>query len=141
MDDDELLADDELAEEEVVEDDDEILSDDDELMDDDVEMVESDDVVDEHPESEVIDADKTAALRQITEASRGITNPVERKQLQDAIYKALCGKKNQMADVMRITKKARKAKLDAAANSKNKVDINQQQSIYDSFNPHKKTSF
>jgi hypothetical protein len=46
-----------------------------------------------------------------------------------------------MADVMRITKKARKAKLDAAANSKNKVDIKQQQSIYDSFNPHKKTSF
>ena len=117
-----------------------IEDDDEDIMDDDVEITEAEEVEDEHPETKVIDTDKTAALRQITEASRSISDPNERKQLQDAIYNALCGR-NQMADVMRITKKARKSRMDAAANSKGKVDLNQQQSIYDSFNPHKKTSF
>ena len=145
MDDDELLDtchddDEEVVEEDVVEDDDEFV-DDDELMDDDVEIEESEEVEDENPEADIIDTDKSAALREITEASRGISDPNERKNIQDAIYSALCGKKNQMADVMRITKKARKAKMDAAFDSTSKVSLDKQQSIYDSFNPHKKTSF
>ena len=147
-DDEEILEDDDLDiveddDEEILEDDDEeVLTDDDEelMEDDDVEITEADEIKDVNPEAEVIDTDKSAALRQITEASRGISDPNERKQLQDAIYNALCGR-NQMADVMRITKKARKSRMDAAANNKGKVDLNQQQSIYDSFNPHKKTSF
>lgn len=146
-DDDEVLDDDEFADEDF--EDDEFTEDDDELVDedvvdgchgdDDVEVTETDEIVDAD-ESESIDTDKTKALREITEASRGITDPNERKQLQDAIYKALCGK-TQMSDVMRITKKNRKSRMDAAAGNKGAVDVNKQQKIYDSFNPHKKTSF
>jgi hypothetical protein len=55
-------------------------------------------------------------------------------------YKALCGK-NQMQDVMRLTKRNMKARMDSAAPKNSKMDLNQQQSIYDSLNPHKKTSF
>jgi hypothetical protein len=165
-DEDELMEDDgEFEDEDMLEDEDEILEDDDELMeddefsgnddivvedddeellgdrcaDDDVEVTETSELTDSD-ESEVIDTDKTKALREIAEASRGISDPTERKQLQDAIYKALCGK-NQMADVMRITKKNRKARMDAAANKKGSVDMSKQQAIYDSFNPHKKTNF
>ena len=132
-----------------------------ELEDDDYELMDSDDFEDgdemacdkcdedpieddedvevtEASESDVIDEDKTRALREITEASRGITDPNERKSLQDAIYKALC-KKTQMPGLMNTTKKYR-SKMDSASN-KNKVSVADQQSIYDSFNPHKKTSF
>jgi hypothetical protein len=135
-DDDELLED----EDEVIEDDDEILEDDDEMLEDDNEVCDSDDEVCDSDETEVIDADKTKALRDIAEASRAITDPRERKQLQDAIYKSLCGGKNQMSDIMRITKKNRYARMDSAP-STDKVDISNQQAIYDSFNPHKRSAF
>ena len=46
-----------------------------------------------------------------------------------------------MNDVMRITKKNVKNRMDSANTNKNKVNVADQQSIYDSFNPHKKTSF
>lgn len=134
---DEDFEDDEFAEEEVEVSDEDIV--DGCHGDDDVEITETDEIVDSD-ESESIDTDKTKALREITEASRGISDPNERKQLQDAIYKALCGK-TQMSDVMRITKKNRKSRMDSASGNKGSVDINKQQKIYDSFNPHKKTSF
>lgn len=151
--DEECLDSDEFADEDEVLDedfeDDEFTEDEDELTDEDivdgchgdedVEVTETDEIVDSD-ESESIDTDKTKALREITEASRGISDPNERKQLQDAIYKALCGK-TQMSDVMRITKKNRKSRMDSAAGNKEAVDVNKQQKIYDSFNPHKKTSF
>ena len=146
-DDDELLDDDELMDDdEVLEDDDEIIDgchDDDELMaddeleDDDVEVTETEDI---HDEANEIDLDKTKALREITEASRGITDPNERKQLQDAVYSALCGR-GQMADIMRATKHNRALKRDSAYTNGNKLSFSDQQAIYDSFNPHKKTSF
>ena len=142
-DDDEMILQDD--DETILEDEDEILEDDDEMIlqdrcsdDDDVELSAAEEITDAD-ESEAINTDKTKALRELTEASRGISDPVERKQLQDAIYKVLCGR-TQMADVMRITKKNRKARTDSAAN-KNVVSMEKQQAIYDSFNPHKKTSF
>ena len=146
--DEELLEDDE----DVVVDDDYLEDDEEEFVDDDEELTEDDEdviVEDEdeltedgchHDEEEAIDTDKTKALREIAEASRGITDPTERKQLQDAIYKALCGR-NQMQDVMRITKRNVKSRMDSAEKKNTKVDLTQQQSIYDSLNPHKKTSF
>ena len=134
-DDDEILEDDE---DEFVEDEDELTEDDEDVI------VEDEDELTEdgchHDEEEAIDTDKTKALREIAEASRGITDPTERKQLQDAIYKALCGR-NQMQDVMRITKRNVKSRMDSAEKKNTKVDLTQQQSIYDSLNPHKKTSF
>lgn len=133
-DDDELMADDDF------EDDDELMADDD--FEDDEEVSECSDVEISEPGSEdkIIDEDKTRALREITEASRGISDPNERKQLQDAIYKALC-KKTQMPGLMKVTKKNVKNRMDSANANKNKVNVADQQSIYDSFNPHKKTSF
>jgi hypothetical protein len=141
-DEEELLDDDEVLEDddEILEDDDDIMYDDDELLeDDDLEVTETEDVRDDNPEADAIDLDKTKALREITEASRGVTDPNERKQLQDAIYGALC-KKSQMSDIMRVTKRNKAARMDSAYNSK-KVSVADQQAIYDSFNPHKKTSF
>ena len=142
-DDEELLDDDEelLDDDEVLEDDDEELLDDDELLeDDDVDITETEEIKDDNPESDAIDLDKSKALREITEASRGITDPNERKQLQDAVYSALC-KKSQMSDIMRVTKKNKAARMDSAYGSQKKVSVADQQAIYDSFNPHKKTSF
>ena len=141
-DEDELLDDDEVLEDddEILEDDDDIMYDDDEILeDDDLEVTETEDIRDDNPEADAIDLDKTKALREITEASRGVTDPNERKQLQDAIYGALC-KKSQMSDIMRVTKRNKAARMDSAYNSK-KVSVADQQAIYDSFNPHKKTSF
>lgn len=135
-DDDELMADDdeEFTDSDDFEDDDELMADDDEeFADDDIEVT-------ENSESEVLDEDKTRALREITEASRGISDPNERKHLQDAIYNALCNR-TQMKDIMRITKKNARSRMDSANTNKNKVNVADQQSIYDSFNPHKKTSF
>lgn len=134
-DEDELTEDDEDI---MVEDEDEFVEDEDELTEDDEDVIVEDGC--HNDEDEAIDTDKTQALREITEASRGITDPNERKQLQDAIYKALCGR-NQMQDVMRITKRNMKSRMDSAAKKNSKVDLTQQQSIYDSLNPHKKTSF
>lgn len=134
-----LEDDDEIFEEEtdvVEDDDDEFVEDEDELMEDDEDII----VEDGCHKDGAIDTDKAQALREITEASRSITDPNERKQLQDAIYKALCGR-NQMQDVMRITKRNMKSRMDSAAKKNSKVDLTQQQSIYDSLNPHKKTSF
>ena len=142
-DDEELVDDDEVLEDddEVLEDDDEELLDDDELLeDDDVDVTETEEIKDDNPESDAIDLDKSKALREITEASRGITDPNERKQLQDAVYSALC-KKSQMSDIMRVTKKNKAARMDSAYGSQKKVSVADQQAIYDSFNPHKKTSF
>ena len=127
LEDEDLSCDSELEDEDVCDSD----SEDDDTCSDDVEITET-------GESEAIDEDKTRALREITEASRGITDPNERKSLQDAIYKALC-KKTQMPGLMNCTKKYR-SKVDSAP-SKGKVNVADQQSIYDSFNPHKKTSF
>jgi hypothetical protein len=142
-DDDEILEDDDdimYDDDELLEDDDDIMYDDDELLeDDDLEVTETEDIRDDNPEADAIDLDKTKALREITEASRGVTDPNERKQLQDAIYGALC-KKSQMSDIMRVTKRNKAARMDSAYNSK-KVSVADQQAIYDSFNPHKKTSF
>lgn len=158
LEDDDYLEDEDLLEDEEEFEDDDLAIEDEDLLEDDEDFEEKEEVSvededepteDEDPladschgdsdESEVIDTDKTKALREIAEASRGVSDPNERKQLQDAIYKSLCGK-NQMADVMRITKKNR-SRMDSAPSKNNKVDLNQQQSIYDSFNPHKKTSF
>lgn len=144
LDDDEVLEDDDeelLDDDEVLEDDDEELLDDDELLeDDDVDVTETEEIKDDNPEADAIDLDKSKALREITEASRGITDPNERKQLQDAVYSALC-KKSQMSDIMRVTKKNKAARMDSAYGSQKKVSVADQQAIYDSFNPHKKTSF
>lgn len=128
---DEEVADDDLSDEDVSDDEfgDEDVSDDD---------VSDDDVCVECQSAETIDPDREKVLREITEASRGISDPNERKQLQDAIYKALC-KKTQMPGLMKLTKKARKNRMDSV--SSGKVSVAQQQSIYDAFNPHKKTSF
>lgn len=145
FDDDDVLADSDLEDEDI--EDEDVLAnsdlEDDELCDEDVcdEDVEADDVeITEQPGNSVIDADSTRALREITEATRGITDPNERKQLQDAIYKALC-KKTQMPGLMKATQKNMKNRMDSASNSGKKLSVENQQSIYDSFNPHKKTQF
>jgi hypothetical protein len=143
--DDDVLADSDLEDEDI--EDEDVLADSDlegdELCDEDAcdEDVEADDVeITEQPGNSVIDADSTRALREITEATRGITDPNERKQLQDAIYKALC-KKTQMPGLMKATQKNMKNRMDSASNSGKKLSVENQQSIYDSFNPHKKTQF
>ena len=139
-DDDEMLSDDDFEDDDILSDDDEVL-DDDEMLSDGDEMACDDDVeVTEQPGNDVIDSDSTRALREITEASRGISDPNERKSLQDAIYKALC-KKTQMPGLMKATQKNMKNRMDSASNSGKKLSVENQQSIYDSFNPHKKTQF
>lgn len=154
-DDDELMSDEDFEDDDLMEDGDELLSDSDDFEDDDELLSDADgldgceeepvvdddvEITEDEGEAEVIDEDKTRALREITEASRGISDPNERKQLQDAIYKALC-KKTQMPGLMKVTKKNVKNRMDSANTNKNKVNVADQQSIYDSFNPHKKTSF
>lgn len=141
---DEDYADDDLALDEDFGDDelaDEDFGDDDLSVDEDVadgcgrdSDVKDDDVCPNCGES--IDPGKEKVLREITEASKGISDPNERKQLQDAIYKVLC-KNSQMPGVMKITQNFKKNKMDSVP--KGKMSIAQQQSIYDSFNPHKKS--
>ena len=128
--------DDELDEEEVEDDDDELVEE--ELSEDDGYGEEFDDDDEEEPidESEQIDPDKTKALREITEASRGISDPHERKNVQDAIYRALCGP-SQMRDVMDITHRSRANRMDSLFGSRGAMSVDGQQAIYDSFNPHK----
>ena len=87
-------------------------------------------------ESEEIDVDKTQALRDITEATRGISDPHERKNVQDAVYGALCGR-SQMADIMRVTRGNRNARMDSLFGTRGQMSVAGQQAIYDSFNPHK----
>ena len=129
---DDELSDDDLADDELL---DEDVSDD-ELSDDDVA---DDDLEEVAPQpAETIDPDREKVLREITEASRGISDPNERKQLQDAIYNVLC-KKSQMPGIMKLVNKTKKNRTDSVPSGK--VSVAQQQSIYDSFNPHKKTSF
>ena len=123
--------DDELEEEEAVEDgcygddDDEAYGE--QFGDDDEEPVD---------ESDEIDVDKTQALRDITEATRGISDPHERKNVQDAVYGALCGR-SQMADIMRATHNNRRARMDSLFGNSGQMSVTGQQAIYDSFNPHK----
>lgn len=144
--DDDLMGDDDFADDELM---DEDIADgdtcDDDVCDDDLvdEEITDEDLADDDEEveavaSETIDPNNASALREITEASKSISDPVERKQLQDAIYKAFC-KKSQMPGLMKITKNYKKNKMDSVP--KGKVSVAQQQSIYDSFNPHKKNSF
>ena len=145
---DEDFEDEDFEDDDYVEDDD-ILEDEDALYDEDViededfedeDITEDDDYVEDaclqDDESDTISIDKTKALRELSEASREISDPNERKQVQDTIYKTLC-KKNQMTDVMNITKRNRAARLDSVGGGRNFVSFEQQQSIYDSFNPHK----
>lgn len=139
-DDDEL----EEAEAEDVEDDDDILEEEEALEDgcygDDEEEAygEQFDDDDDEPvdESDEIDVDKTQALRDITEATRGISDPHERKNVQDAVYGALCGR-SQMADIMRVTRGNRNARMDSLFGTRGQMSVAGQQAIYDSFNPHK----
>lgn len=131
-DDDEVLDDDDLMDEDVLDDDEEILSDDDE-----VDVTPTDEVEEKMAEGEsTLDTKRDAAIREIVNATREITDPVQRKKLQDTIYHALCGK-SQMKDIMRITQKNARAKHDSIITKKNKISMANQQAIYDSFNPHK----
>lgn len=131
-DDDEVLDDDDLMDEDVLDDDEEILSDDDE-----VDVTPTDEVEEKMAEGEsTLDTKRDAAIREIVNATREITDPVQRKKLQDTIYHALCGK-SQMKDIMRITQKNARAKHDSIIAKKNKISMANQQAIYDSFNPHK----
>lgn len=131
-DDDEVLDDDDLMDEDVLDDDEEILSDDDE-----VDVTPTDEVEEKMAEGEsTLDTKRDAAIREIVNATREITDPIQRKKLQDTIYHALCGK-SQMKDIMRITQKNARAKHDSIITKKNKISMANQQAIYDSFNPHK----
>lgn len=131
-DDDEVLDDDDLMDEDVLDDDEDILSDDDE-----VDVTPTDEVEEKMAEGEsTLDTKRDAAIREIVNATREITDPVQRKKLQDTIYHALCGK-SQMKDIMRITQKNARAKHDSIITKKNKISMANQQAIYDSFNPHK----
>lgn len=133
-----LNDDDDELEEEEIEDDDELELEED--IEDDGYGEEFSDDDEEEPvdEAEQIDPDKTQALRDITEASRGISDPHERKNVQDAIYKALCGGRSQMQDVMSITTRARANRMDSMFGNRSAMSVDGQQAIYDSFNPHKK---
>lgn len=139
-DDDELEA--EVSED--IEDDDDVLEEEESVEDgchgdDDAEAYgEQFDDDDDEPvdESEEIDVDKTQALRDITEATRGISDPHERKNVQDAVYGALCGR-SQMADIMRVTRGNRNARMDSLFGTRGQMSVAGQQAIYDSFNPHK----
>lgn len=124
--------DEEMMEEDLEDDDDEILSDEDE-----VDVTPTDEVEEKMAEGEsTLDTKRDAAIREIVNATREITDPVQRKKLQDTIYHALCGK-SQMKDIMRITQKNARAKHDSIITKKNKISMANQQAIYDSFNPHK----
>lgn len=132
-----------------VEDDDELdaIEDDELEEDDDEEVIEDDDDVDVMPTDEVeqkmsqgstLDTRKDAALREIVNATRGITNAQERKSVQDAIYKAFCSK-SQMGDIMRTIERNARSKRDSMAQVQTQMSAKGQQAIYDSFNPHKQS--
>lgn len=133
-----LNDDDDELEEEEIEDDDELELEEDVEDDGYGEEFSDDDEEEPVDEAEQIDPDKTQALRDITEASRGISDPHERKNVQDAIYKALCGGRSQMQDVMSITTRARANRMDSMFGNRSAMSVDGQQAIYDSFNPHKK---
>lgn len=149
-DDDEMIND--YSEDELFEDDDDeidsvVSDDDDELMDDDDEVIEDDDDPEVMPTDEVeqkmaqgstLDTRKDAALREIVSATRGISNAQERKSVQDAIYKAFCGK-SQMGDIMRTIEKNARSRQDSMRTVKTQMSAANQQAIYDSFNPHKQS--
>ena len=135
-DDDEIIGDD-LSAEDLFEDDDEIMADEDFEDDDEVDVVPTDEVEQKTSEGEsTLDTKRDAAIREIMNATREVTDPVQRKKLQDTIYHALCGK-SQMKDIMRITQRNARAKHDSIITKKNKISMENQQAIYDSFNPHK----
>lgn len=141
QDDDEMIGDDlsaeDLFEDDDLEDDDEIMADEDFEDDDEVEVVPTDEVEQKTSEGEsTLDTKRDAAIREIMNATREVTDPVQRKKLQDTIYHALCGK-SQMKDIMRITQRNARAKHDSIITKKNKISMENQQAIYDSFNPHK----
>ena len=136
QDDDEMIGDD-LSAEDLFEDDDDIMADEDFEDDDEVEVVPTDEVEEKTSEGEsTLDTKRDAAIREIMNATREVTDPVQRKKLQDTIYHALCGK-SQMKDIMRITQRNARAKHDSIITKKNKISMENQQAIYDSFNPHK----
>ena len=141
-DDDEMIGDDLTAEDlfeddDLEDDDDEIMADEDFEDDDEVEVVPTDEVEAKTSEGEsTLDTKRDAAIREIMNATREVTDPVQRKKLQDTIYHALCGK-SQMKDIMRITQRNARAKHDSIITKKNKISMENQQAIYDSFNPHK----
>jgi hypothetical protein len=146
---DELFEDDDDELDSVVSDDDDELMDDDdeEMLDDDDEVIEDDDDPEVMPTDEVeqkmsqgstLDTRKDAALREIVSATRGISNAQERKSVQDAIYKAFCGK-SQMGDIMRTIEKNTRSRQDSMRTVKTQMSAAGQQAIYDSFNPHKQS--
>ena len=147
-DDEEFIGDDDDFEPSV-EDDDELdaIEDDDLEEDDDEEVIEDDDDVDVIPTDEVeqkmaqgstLDTRKDAALREIVNATRGISNAQERKSVQDAIYKAFCGK-SQMGEIMKTIERNARSKRDSMAKAQTQMSAKGQQAIYDSFNPHKQS--
>ena len=140
-----LVGDEEVCDEDICDDDllvgdEEAVLQDEDYCDDDIEVVDTDDLVNQRDGEESIDTKNAKALRDITEASRSITDPVQRKKLQDAIYKALCGR-TQMDGVMKITKNNGRARLDSLRGATGSINMDKQQAIYDSFNPHKQTKF
>ena len=140
-----LVGDEEVCDEDICDDDllvgdEEAVLQDEDYCDDDIEVVDTDELVNQRDGEESIDTKNAKALRDITEASRSITDPVQRKKLQDAIYKALCGR-TQMDGVMKITKNNGRARLDSLRGATGSINMDKQQAIYDSFNPHKQTKF
>ena len=140
-----LVGDEEFCDEDICDDDllvgdEEAVLQDEDYCDDDIEVVDTDELVNQRDGEESIDTKNAKALRDITEASRSITDPVQRKKLQDAIYKALCGR-TQMDGVMKITKNNGRARLDSLRGATGSINMDKQQAIYDSFNPHKQTKF
>lgn len=142
FDDEDDITDEDLEDEDIEDDDEFDLLDvepDDAIADDeDVEVMETDEVEEKLEKSGTLDTRKDAAMREIISAAAGITNPVERKSVQDAVYRAFC-KKSQMNDVMRAVSRNTKHKVDSVRSRTNgTISYQSQQSIYDSFNPHKK---
>ena len=150
-DDEEFIGDDDDFEPSVEDDDELDAIEDDELedpiVDDDEEVIEDDDGVDVIPTDEVeqkmaqgstLDTRKDAALREIVNATRGISNAQERKSVQDAIYKAFCGK-SQMGEIMKTIERNARSKRDSMAKAQTQMSAKGQQAIYDSFNPHKQS--
>ena len=137
---DEEVCDEDICDNDLLVGDEEAVLQDEDYCDEDVEVVDTDELVNQRDGEESIDTKNAKALRDITEASRSITDPVQRKKLQDAIYKALCGR-TQMDGVMKITKNNGRARLDSLRGATGSINMDKQQAIYDSFNPHKQTKF
>lgn len=133
-DDDELdaIEDDDL-EDPIVDDDEEVIED-----DDDVDVIPTDEVERKMAQGSTLDTRKDAALREIVNATRGISNAQERKSVQDAIYKAFCGK-SQMGEIMKTIERNARSKRDSMAKVQTQMSAKGQQAIYDSFNPHKQS--